>query len=138
MGIAFHFMLHLEEIKPGYVIILHYPSSNTWSFYNTNLIYMEYKCAFILINLNMFFMFFQNLLYTVMVFNEWQNGIPIAFIVSGKTWKCDLDPILKALSQWMPSGWMPSAIIVDNAQVEINILKYDMLFPYLSHMVIGQ
>jgi hypothetical protein len=35
----------------------------------------------------------------MMVFDEWQNGIPIAFIVIGKTQECDLDPILKALSQ---------------------------------------
>jgi hypothetical protein len=32
----------------------------------------------------------------------------------------------------MPSGWMPSAIIMDNEQVEINVLRYDMSFPYLS------
>jgi hypothetical protein len=104
MGVAFHFILHLEQIKLGYVIILHYSDSNTLSFYNTNLIYMEYKCAFILINLNMFSMFLQYPLYTMMVFDEWQNGIPIAFIVIGKTWECDLDPVLKTLSQQMPSG----------------------------------
>jgi hypothetical protein len=34
-----------------------------------------------------------------MVFNEWQNGIPIAFIVIGKIQEFDLDHVLKALSQ---------------------------------------
>ncbi len=93
---------------------------------------MEYKYAFILMNLNMFFMFLQYPLYTMMVFDEWKNGISIAFIVIGKIRKCDLDLILRALSQQMPSGWMPSAIIMDNAQAKINLLKYDMSFPYLS------
>ncbi len=84
-GSCVSFYTTFGTIKQGYVIILHYPDSNTLSFYNTNLIYMEYKCVFILINLNMFSMFLQYPLYTMMVFNEWQNGIPIAFIVIGKT-----------------------------------------------------
>ncbi len=132
MGVAFHLMLHLEQIKLRYVIILHFPGSNTLSFYNTNLIYMEYKCVFILINLNMLSMFLQYPLYNMIMFDEWQNGIPIAFIVIGKTRECDLEHVLKALSQQMPNGWMPSVIIVDNEQVEINILRYDMSLLYLS------
>jgi len=66
-----------------------------------------------------------------MVFDEWQNGIPIAFIVIGKIWECDLDLVSRTLSQQMPSGWMPNTIIVDNAQVEINVLRYDMSLSYL-------
>jgi hypothetical protein len=31
----------------------------------------------------------------------------------------------------MSSGWMPSVIIVDNAQGKINVLKFDMSLPYL-------
>jgi hypothetical protein len=59
----------------------------------------------------------------MMVFDEWQNGIPIALIVIKKCQKNDLHPILQSLSQRMPNDWMSSAIIVGNAQVEINILK---------------
>ncbi len=33
-------------------------------------------------------------LYTLMVFDEWQNWIPIAFIVIGKSQENDLDPVL--------------------------------------------
>jgi hypothetical protein len=35
----------------------------------------------------------------MIMFNEWQNGIAIAFIVIGKTQECDLDLVLIALSQ---------------------------------------
>jgi hypothetical protein len=35
-------------------------------------------------------------LYTLVVFDEWKNGIPIAFIVIGKSQKNDLDPILNS------------------------------------------
>jgi hypothetical protein len=38
-----------------------------------------------------------------MVFDEWQNGILVAFIVIGKSQKNDLDPILQALSKHMPT-----------------------------------
>jgi hypothetical protein len=31
----------------------------------------------------------------------------------------------------MPSGWMPSIIIVDNAQAKIHILRYNMSLPCL-------
>jgi hypothetical protein len=104
MGVAFHMMLHLERIKLGYVIILHFSGSNTLSVYSTNLVFMEYKRVFILINLNMLSMVLYYPLYTMVVFDEWQNGIPIAFIIIGKTWERDLDPVLKTLSQRMPSG----------------------------------
>jgi hypothetical protein len=59
----------------------------------------------------------------MMVFDEWQNEIPIAFIVIKKCRKNDLHLVLQSLSQRMPNDWMLSAIIVDNVQVEINILK---------------
>jgi hypothetical protein len=38
--------------------------------------------------------------------------------VNGKSWECDLDLVLRALSKHMPSSWMPNVILVDNAQVE--------------------
>jgi hypothetical protein len=60
-----------------------------------------------------------------MVFDEWQNGIPVAFIVIGKSQESDLDPILRALSKHMPSNWMSNVILVDNVQAEINVLMFD-------------
>jgi hypothetical protein len=39
-------------------------------------------------------MFFAIPLYTLMVFDEWQNGIPVAFIVIGKNTKNDLHRVL--------------------------------------------
>jgi hypothetical protein len=54
----------------------------------------------------------------MMVFDEWQNGVPIAFIVIGKNQESDLCQVLQSLSQKMPNDWMLSTIIVDNTQVE--------------------
>jgi hypothetical protein len=48
--------------------------------------------------------YLQYLLYTLMVFDEWKNKIPIAFIVIGKSQKNDLDSIFRALSKPMPSN----------------------------------
>ncbi len=50
------------------------------------------------------------LLYTLMVFDEWQNGILVAFIVIGKSQENDLDPIFRALSKHMPRNWMPNVL----------------------------
>jgi len=69
--------------------------------------------------------FLQYLLYTLMVFAEWQNGILVAFIVIGKSRKSDLDLVLRALSKCMPCNWMPNGILVDNVQAKINVLKFD-------------
>jgi hypothetical protein len=64
-------------------------------------------------------------LYTLMVFDEWQNGISIAFIVIGKSQKIDLDLVLWALSKHMPSNWMLNVIFVNNVQAKINVLRFD-------------
>jgi hypothetical protein len=45
-----------------------------------------------------------------MVFDEWQNGILVAFIVIGKSQENDLDPIFRALSKHMPRNWMPNVL----------------------------
>jgi hypothetical protein len=77
--------------------------------------------------------FVQYLLYTLMVFDKWQNGILIAFIVNGKSWENDLDPHFQTLSKRMPRSWMPSDIFVDNVQAEINVLRFDFIkFTYNS------
>jgi hypothetical protein len=64
-------------------------------------------------------------LYTVMVFDDWRNGIPVAFFVISRTREHDLRPVLQALYervQITKYDWNPSSIIVDNAQAEINTL----------------
>jgi hypothetical protein len=58
-----------------------------------------------------------------MVLDEWQNGVLIAFIIIRKNRESNLHPILQSLSQRMPNDWKSFAIIVDNIQIEINILR---------------
>jgi hypothetical protein len=58
-----------------------------------------------------------------MVFDEWQDGIPFAFIVIGKNRENDLHLVLQALSKHLPINWMSNAKIMDNVQAEINVLK---------------
>ncbi len=62
-------------------------------------------------------------LYTLLVFDEWKNGIPVASIVIGKSRENDLHLVFQALSKCLHINWMPNAIIVDNALVEINVLR---------------
>jgi hypothetical protein len=66
-------------------------------------------------------------LYTIMVFDEYHNGIPVAFIITSKTGQADLVPWLKALNSAMTSkqpNWCPCAFIVDCAPGEINSITY--------------
>jgi hypothetical protein len=60
-----------------------------------------------------------------MVFDEWKNGIPIAFIIIGKSQESDLDSILQALSKPMLSNWMFNVILIDNVQAKVNVLRFD-------------
>jgi hypothetical protein len=66
-----------------------------------------------------------------MVFDEWKNGIQVAFIVIGKSQKSDLDPVLQALSKPMPNNWMFDVILVNNVQIEVNVLRFD--FPKYTY-----
>ena len=66
-------------------------------------------------------------LYTVMVFDDWRNGITVAFFAISQTREQDLIPVLQALHNKVARNnatWSPSSIIVDNAQAEINTLRY--------------
>lgn len=65
-------------------------------------------------------------LYTMMVFDEWRQGIPVAWILTSRCAETDLTPWMRAVNARMRSanpGWEPSAFIVDCAQGEINALK---------------
>lgn len=69
-------------------------------------------------------------LYTVMVFDEYYNGVPVSYIITSKTAQADLVPWLKALNASMIAkklDWCPTAFIVDYAQGEINSLRYRLL-----------
>ena len=57
-------------------------------------------------------------LYTVMVFDDRKNGIPVAFFVISRTREQDLRPVLQELHhrvERINSDFNPSSIIVDNA-----------------------
>ena len=65
-------------------------------------------------------------LYTIMVFDEWRNGIPIAWFITSSSKEEDLTPLLATLKDKIVAAmptWKPSSIIVDNAQAEINALQ---------------
>jgi hypothetical protein len=64
----------------------------------------------------------------MMVFSKWQNGIPCAFTVIGKSRKHDLDLVLQALMECMSANWLPNVIIVHNAQAKINVLRFVLCY----------
>ena len=65
-------------------------------------------------------------LYTVMVFDEWRNGILVAYFIISSSTENALKHVLQALKDKavsMNANWEPSSIIVDNAQAELNVLE---------------
>ena len=70
---------------------------------------------------------YQYPLYTVMVFDNWRNGIPVAFFAISRSREQDLTPVLQALHSRVlkkNATWSPSSIVVDCAQAEINTMRY--------------
>jgi hypothetical protein len=75
---------------------------------------------------NLHIVIFQYPLYTIMVFDEWRNDIPVAFFVVSRTREQDLQHVFQALQNKIHTvkrDWAPSSIIVDNAQAEINTMR---------------
>jgi hypothetical protein len=67
-----------------------------------------------------------------MVFDEWRNGIPIAYFITSSSKEKHLQPILETLTlkaACVNPEWKPSAVIVDNAQGEINVIQYVLQYP---------
>ena len=65
-----------------------------------------------------------------MVFDNWRNDIHVVFFAISHTREQDLVHVLQALHMRVSktnSEWSPSSIIVDNAQAEINTLRYVQL-----------
>jgi hypothetical protein len=53
-----------------------------------------------------------------MVFDEWQNGIPIAYFITSSSKEKHLQPILETLTlkaACINPEWKPSTVIVENA-----------------------
>ena len=60
-----------------------------------------------------------------MVFNEWENGIPVSFVIVGKSKEKDIELWLKKLAgrcRAVQPDWEPCSVIVDNAQAELNAI----------------
>ena len=65
-------------------------------------------------------------LYTLMVFDDWLNGVPVAYIITSSSKQPDLEPWMRALANKMSAvqeDWMPNAFITDCAQAEIGALQ---------------
>jgi hypothetical protein len=80
------------------------------------------------------FLSLQYPLYTLMVFDEWRNGIPVAFFVISSAKEKDLFPVLWSLREKVHKvcpSWEPSAFIVNNAQAEINVLRWPTFLNFL-------
>ena len=62
----------------------------------------------------------------MMVFDDWLNGVPVAYIITSSAAQVDLEPWMKALANKLMSkqrDWMPNAFITDCAQAEIGGLQ---------------
>jgi hypothetical protein len=81
---------------------------------------------------------FQYPLYTLMVFDKWRNGVPVAFILTSRSTQLDLSPWMAALNSKlvlkMPE-WHPNAFIVDDAQAEINALRCTHFTPHFLFLI---
>ena len=65
-------------------------------------------------------------LYTLMVFDDWLNGVPVAYIITSSSKQPDLEPWMRALAKKLTTvqrDWMPNAFITDCAQAEIGGLQ---------------
>ena len=70
--------------------------------------------------------FLQFPLYTLMVFYDWLNGVPVAYIITSSSKQPDLEPWMKALAKNLCSvqgDWMPNAFITNCAHAEIGGLQ---------------
>ena len=61
-----------------------------------------------------------------MVFDDWLNGVPVAYIITSSSKQQDLEPWMRALATKLcasQQGWRPNAFITDCAQAEIGGLQ---------------
>ncbi len=65
-------------------------------------------------------------LFTLVVFDEWHNGIPIAWVITSRQKECDIYDWLWALKLFANNEdkhWKPSCFIVDDAIQEREAIK---------------
>ena len=92
-------------------------------------------CEYFLFMIDWFFReticLWQYPLYTIMVFDNWRNGIPIVFLVISCTQEHGLILVLRSVHDRvtrLKKNWHPSSIVVDNTHAEINTLRYSLIF----------
>ena len=65
-------------------------------------------------------------MYTMMIFDKWENRCPRAYAVMSRCKQVDLALWMAALKTKMVASlpdWHPNAFIVNDAQPEINVLR---------------
>lgn len=65
-------------------------------------------------------------MFTMMVFDNWRNGVPVAFAITARSKQSDLAPWMHALKEKLvrlKPDWGPSAFVLDDADNEINSLR---------------
>lgn len=62
----------------------------------------------------------------MMVFDNWRNGVPVAFVITARSKQSDLAPWMCALKDKLKGirfDWEPTAFVLDDADNEINSLR---------------
>ena len=75
-------------------------------------------------------------LFTMMVFDEWQNGVPVAFVITARQKQSDLAPWMQKLKEKMlaaKADWHPNAFVLDDADNEINSLRSESTNPTFDY-----
>lgn len=70
-----------------------------------------------------------------MVFDDWQNGIPVAFVITARSRQNDLEPWMEALNAKLIEAspdWHPNTFIVDNVQADANAIRWVLFLPSLT------
>ncbi len=66
----------------------------------------------------------------MMVFDEWYNGVHVAYIITSSYKMHDFSPWMDALNKNLlivKAYWHPNVFIVDDARVETNCLRYTIM-----------
>jgi hypothetical protein len=61
----------------------------------------------------------------MMAFDEWCNGVHVAYVITSNAKQKDLDPWMNALNDILlliKQNWCPNAFIVDDAKAKTNSL----------------